>query len=153
MKIFGKRMLPPIVTSNILHVISFRTMKSVPAKSPPPPTIEAPMEAANSPLILYRADPQIPPVTIVNPTGQVWKFIPPLALTNDALQWVQNFSMKQPIRGDGMASSIPAPPLFAAFFRPLEIDQLNATELNQSEALGTIGIQAMTLDEEAENFG
>lgn len=88
------------------------------------------------------------------PVSHPWikKFIPPLALFNDASQWVNLLFFVQPMTWFGAATSFP--PLVAQYFTPppINTDNLGAGKLNLQLQLGNIAIQAQQLTISASNF-
>jgi len=88
---------------------------------------------------------QKPQKPFINPW--VKKFISPLALFNDASQWVNKLTLVHPLTRWGFASSIfPLRPAgLGAIYRPLNTQNLAAGTLNLQLQLGTIKIQGAQL--------
>lgn len=86
--------------------------------------------------------------------GQPWlkKFIPPLALFNDAAQWVNKKFFVRPMPWQQAPDSLP--PLHAQYFTPppIESNRLAAGMLNLQTQLGSISIQVQQLTQDATNF-
>lgn len=79
-------------------------------------------------------------------------FIPPLALFNDASQWVNRLMFNRP--GDIHNNGTSDPPLQAQYFTPppIETNNLAAGTLNAQLQLGTLAIQAQQLTISASNY-
>lgn len=79
-------------------------------------------------------------------------FIPPLALFNDASQWVNRLMFNRP--GDAHDNGTSDPPLMAQYFTPKPIltNNLAAGTLNAQIQLGTIAIQAQQLSISASTY-
>jgi hypothetical protein len=79
-------------------------------------------------------------------------FIPPLALFNDASQWVNRLMFHPPMQRSGNGSS--DPDLKAQYFTPppIIVNNLAAGTLNAQLQLGTIAIQAQQLSIAASNY-
>jgi hypothetical protein len=88
------------------------------------------------------------------PVAVPWikKFIPPLALFNDASQWVNRLMFNQPLPWFGAATS--DPPLKAQYFtpRPIMVSNYAAGTLNAQLQLGNIAIQAQQLTISASTY-
>lgn len=88
------------------------------------------------------------------PAPRPWakKFIPPLALFNDASQWVNILMFNRP--GDRWGNGNSMPPLTAQYFTPppKESNNLAAGTLNAQLQLGTLAIQTQQLTISASNF-
>jgi|SRR5271166_1256870 len=80
------------------------------------------------------------------------KFIPPLALFNDAAQWVNRLMFNQPMTWFDAATS--NPPLKAQYYSPPPINTHNlaAATLNLQMQLGRMAIQAQQLSISASNY-
>jgi len=81
-------------------------------------------------------------------------FIPPLALFNDASQWVNRLMFNQPMPWFGWRSSIfPLRPAgLGAIYKPVNTQNLAAGTLNLQLQLGTIRIQAAQLSTSASAY-
>lgn len=79
-------------------------------------------------------------------------FVPPLALFNDASQWVNRLMFNRPMDAHNNGSS--DPPLRAQYFTPKPINAANFAggTLNAQLQLGQIAIQAQQLTVSASNF-
>ena len=88
------------------------------------------------------------------PTPVPWskKFIPPLALYNDASQWVNRLMFNRPMTPWGGGDS--DPPLKAQYFTPPPIgtNNLAAGTMNTQLQLGMLTIQAQQLTISASNY-
>jgi hypothetical protein len=88
------------------------------------------------------------------PLKRPWnkKFIPPLALFNDASQWVNTLLLNQASTWFGAATS--DPPLKAQYHSPppINVDNFAAGTLNLQLQLGTIALQAQQLTIAASNY-
>lgn len=88
------------------------------------------------------------------PAPRPWakKFIPPLALFNDASQWVNILMFNRP--GDRHGNGNSDPPLKAQYFTPppIEVNNLAAGTLNSQLQLGMMAIQTQQLTITASNF-
>lgn len=93
------------------------------------------------------AKPQKP---FVKPWALVW--VPPLAMFNDASQWVNRLMFNRPMQGTGNGNS--DPPLRAQYFTPppIETNNLAAGTLNAQLQLGQLAIQAQQLTISASNY-
>jgi hypothetical protein len=82
----------------------------------------------------------------------VLRFIPPLALFNDASQWVNVLMFNRPLPFNGNPDS--NPPLRAQYFTPPPINIKNAAagNLNLQTQLGSIDIQAAQLSLYSDNY-
>jgi hypothetical protein len=80
------------------------------------------------------------------------KFIAPLALFNDASQWVNTLLLHQPMQASGNGNSMPN--LKAQYFTPppISTNNLAAGTLNAQLQLGTLAIQAQQLTISASNY-
>lgn len=90
----------------------------------------------------------------MTPAPRPWakKFIAPLALFNDASQWVNILMFNRP--GDKWGNGNSDPPLQAQYFTPppIETNNLAAGTLNAQLQLGTLAIQTQQLTITASNF-
>lgn len=88
------------------------------------------------------------------PAPRPWakKFIPPLALFNDASQWVNILMFNRP--GDRYGNGNSDPPLRAQYFTPppKEVNNLAAGTMNAQLQLGSLAIQTQQLTITASNF-
>lgn len=86
------------------------------------------------------------------PVPWVKKFIPPLALFNDASQWVNILMFNRPMTPWGGGDS--DPPLHAQYFTPppIETNNLSAGTMNVQLQLGQIAIQSQQLTIQASNY-
>lgn len=80
------------------------------------------------------------------------QFIPPLALFNDASQWVNRKMFNRPMSWSNSGDS--GPILTAQYFTPppQNASNLSAGNLNLQRQYGTIAIQAQRLTEQASNY-
>jgi hypothetical protein len=80
------------------------------------------------------------------------KFIPPLALFNDASQWVNTLLFNQPMQASGNGNSMPN--IKGQYFTPppKSTNNLAAGTLNAQLQLGIIAIQAQQLTISASNY-
>jgi hypothetical protein len=105
---------------------------------------------SNAVLFGYRARPQ---KTIAKPW--VKKFIPPLALFNDASQWVNILMFNRPMQKSGNGNSDPdMTGIYPGSYRtpPIETENFAAGALNAQLQLGTLAIQAQQLTISASNY-
>lgn len=81
-------------------------------------------------------------------------FIPPLALFNDASQWVNRLFFNQPMPWYGVSGGVPYPLKAQYNFgpKPVNTSNLAAGELNMQLQLGTIKIQGAQLTADASNY-
>src|SRR5271170_2689898 len=102
-----------------------------------------------SPAMLWGSSPQQKPLAMP-PWRKV--FIPPLALYNDASQWVNRLKFVRPIVWFGADTS--NPPLKAQYFSPppLITNNLAGGTLNLQLQLGNIAIQSQQLTISASNY-
>lgn len=82
----------------------------------------------------------------------VKKFIPPLALFNDACQWVNRLVFVRPMAFGGKDSSMP--PLRSQYVTspPIEVNNLAAGALNLQTQLGSLRIQSQRMVTAAQNY-
>ena len=87
-----------------------------------------------------------------NHTDRVMKFIAPLALFNDASQWVNLLHFVRPVPMTQTGNSMP--PLAAQYFTPppITVSALAAGQANLQQQLGDVTIQAQNLTTQASNF-
>lgn len=81
------------------------------------------------------------------------KWIPPLAMYNDAAQWVNLLMFNRPMQASDNGNSMPNLP--AQYFTPPPVNSLTnlaAGELNLQLQLGTIAIQGQQLTQAASNY-
>lgn len=98
----------------------------------------------------YRAKPQKP---FVKPWAK--KFIPPLALFNDASQWVSTLMFNRPMQRSGNGNSDPdVTGIYLGSQRtpPINTNNWAAGTLNAQLQLGTLAIQAQQLTISASNY-
>lgn len=91
------------------------------------------------------------------PAAKPWikKFIPPLALFNDASQWVNILMFNKPMQRTGNGNSMPAITgvyLGSQPTPPVITNNLAAGTLNAQLQLGTLAIQAQQLTMTASNY-
>jgi hypothetical protein len=105
------------------------------------------LPAMSNQVLWNNAKPQKP---VKVPWNKV--FIPPLALFNDASQWVNRLMFNQPMQKSGSGNSMPN--LMAQYFTPPPIltNNFAAGTLNAQLQLGTIAIQAQQLTISASNY-
>jgi hypothetical protein len=101
----------------------------------------------SDPIRFGTAPPQKP---FVKPWAKVW--VPPLAMFNDASQWVNRLMFNRP--GDRYNNGNSDPPLKAQYFTPppIETNNLAAGTLNAQLQLGSLAIQAQQLTISASNY-
>lgn len=87
-----------------------------------------------------------------NGNGTLLRFIPPLALFNDASQWVDLLHFVRPIPALQTPDSMP--PLAAQYFTPppIYVSALSAGQANLQQQLGNVDIQAARLTTQAANY-
>jgi hypothetical protein len=80
------------------------------------------------------------------------KFIPPLAIFNDASQWVNTLLLNQPMQASGNGNSMPN--IRAQYFTPPPVatNNLAAGTLNAQLQLGILAIQTQQLTISASNY-
>ena len=103
----------------------------------------------------FKSRPPAAPAPGVNPNvgpDRRLKFIPPLALFNDAAQWVDTKFFVRPM--PFMQAPDSNPPLTAQYFTPppINVNGLPAGNLNLQKQLGALDIQAAKFTTQTQNY-